>query len=232
MEGKLIKRGRETSSELPNKKLAQGCTAGRLQPTSSGTGSEEVVNTQTEGQPIHEQVQVEQCIEDNQFKNAIKQTTACNLSEGNMTGSVNNQQYISTSQQEEVENTDYNEDVDTTKNTDKYEEDDTDFQGEEEDQVSIALKRLIPHLANPQKFRKASKLMRQLMEGGKLSKRHGCLLFQGLSGSMECSESSNDPQLNLEYRKLFMTAAKLKYLFSSEQRRCLESLQHLGRLQD
>ena len=46
------------------------------------------------------------------------------------------------------------------------------------DEVRIALERLIGHISNPRKFKKASPLLRQLLKENKVTSDHSALLFQ------------------------------------------------------
>lgn len=46
------------------------------------------------------------------------------------------------------------------------------------DQVAAALEKIISHIGNPKKFKKASPLLRQLLSQGSVHKAHASLLFE------------------------------------------------------
>lgn len=46
------------------------------------------------------------------------------------------------------------------------------------DQVAAALQKIIGHISNPKKFKKASPLLRQLLSQGSVQKAHAGLLFE------------------------------------------------------
>lgn len=46
------------------------------------------------------------------------------------------------------------------------------------DQVAAALEKIISHISNPKKFKKASPLLRQLLSQGSVQKAHASLLFE------------------------------------------------------
>ncbi len=44
--------------------------------------------------------------------------------------------------------------------------------------MRVALERLVTHISNPRKFKKASALLRQLLKENKVTHAHSALLFQ------------------------------------------------------
>jgi hypothetical protein len=50
--------------------------------------------------------------------------------------------------------------------------------GRNADQVALALEKIISHIGNPKKFKKASPLLRQLLSQGVLTAAHSNLLFE------------------------------------------------------
>jgi hypothetical protein len=89
------------------------------------------------------------------------------------------------------------------------------------DQVAEALRRIRSHISNPQKFPKASELLRQTLsgQGGAVldPRTHGPSVFSALAASMTHPSAANDPLLAREYSKLFTAASKRPELFSPSQ---------------
>ena len=52
------------------------------------------------------------------------------------------------------------------------------------DQVAAALQKIVTHISNPRRFKKASPLLRQLLSQGAVAKAHAGLLFEA-SASMQ-----------------------------------------------
>ena len=52
------------------------------------------------------------------------------------------------------------------------------------DQVAAALQKIVTHISNPRRFKKASPLLRQLLSQGAVTKAHAGLLFEVSAASM------------------------------------------------
>ena len=104
--------------------------------------------------------------------------------------------------------------------------DEQDDDDDEEDEILVALHRIHSHITNPKKFKKASELLRRLLstQGALDQQRHGTILFDILSSSMEHPRVQvHNSDLASEYSKLFKVASKhAEALFTSEQRSQLD----------
>ena len=76
----------------------------------------------------------------------------------------------------------------------------------DEDQIVTSLNRLAAHVSNKGKFRKASALVRQLLESGTLERKHGKTMMKVLEAAMKESENVHDPALRLDYHALLTSA--------------------------
>ncbi|CAL5220662.1 g2708 [Coccomyxa viridis] len=86
------------------------------------------------------------------------------------------------------------------------------------DEVRVALERLVTHISNPRKFKKASALLRQLLKENKVTHAHSALLFQALRAAMKDPNLAVDPTMTIEYQKLFTAASNFRELFSQRQK--------------
>ncbi|KAK9838128.1 hypothetical protein WJX81_002944 [Elliptochloris bilobata] len=91
-----------------------------------------------------------------------------------------------------------------------------------EDQVAAALAKIAEHISSAKKFRRASPLLRQLLQDGKVLRRHADLLFQALCAAMREPERAVDSTLTKEFQKLFTAASKCAELFSPRQQAQLD----------
>lgn len=78
-----------------------------------------------------------------------------------------------------------------------------------DDQVPIALARIASHISNPKKFAKAAGLLRQLIEGGALSKAHRRPLFAAIKAAFADSATVTEPTTRREYTRLIKAVASL-----------------------
>ncbi|CAL8464520.1 g4055 [Coccomyxa elongata] len=86
------------------------------------------------------------------------------------------------------------------------------------DQVQAALEKILSHISNPKKFKKASPLLRELLGQGVVTKAHSNLLFEALKGAMRDPTLAVDPTQTIEFQKLFTVASKHAELFSMRQK--------------
>lgn len=83
------------------------------------------------------------------------------------------------------------------------------------DQVALALLRISNHIQNRNKFVKASQLLRHLLTTSPSQPQHAPLIFDTLCASMKDLSSSHDPELSMEYSRLFTLASKQKDFLSA-----------------
>ncbi|KAK9818350.1 hypothetical protein WJX72_011096 [[Myrmecia] bisecta] len=93
---------------------------------------------------------------------------------------------------------------------------------EGDDQVAAALSKIKQHIGSRGKFKKASGLLRQLLQDGNVEKAHGQLVFEVLAASLRQPSHGVDPELAREYIKLFTAASKLPELFSAREQAQLD----------
>ncbi|KAK9799798.1 hypothetical protein WJX73_010639 [Symbiochloris irregularis] len=90
------------------------------------------------------------------------------------------------------------------------------------DPVAEALAKIAGFISSPKKFHKASALLRQLLQDGKVTQLQGKLLFEALKASMLDPDLSCEPDFAKEYSKLFTAASKQALLFSMREQAQLD----------
>ncbi|KAG2484772.1 hypothetical protein HYH03_016426 [Edaphochlamys debaryana] len=100
-------------------------------------------------------------------------------------------------------------------------------------QVTAALHKLASHISNPDKFPKASGLLRQLLEGGALGREHREPLFAAIKAAFSDFDNASEASLRRDYMKLVhCLERRAEPLLSGPQRRHLEVYRVVGFLQN
>jgi hypothetical protein len=93
---------------------------------------------------------------------------------------------------------------------------------QDDDKLAQALSRIASHISNPSKFAKASGLLRQLIEGGKIDRAHRKEYFSAVKAAFSDPDNAANPQLVKEYKRLVTAVSEHADLLGKAERAQLE----------
>lgn len=93
---------------------------------------------------------------------------------------------------------------------------------QDDDKLAQALSRIASHISNPSKFAKASGLLRQLIEGGKIDRAHRREYFSAVKAAFADPDNAANPQLVKEYKRLVTAVSEHADLLGKAERAQLE----------
>ncbi|GIL90963.1 hypothetical protein Vretimale_17088 [Volvox reticuliferus] len=101
------------------------------------------------------------------------------------------------------------------------------------EQIAAALTKIGSHISNPDKFSKATGLLRQMLDSGALTKAHRNQLFEVVKAAFSDFDNASEPSLRRDYMKLCHSLDKhAEGLFGRAQRAQLEVYRIVGFLQN